>query len=104
MGCNLREGKFDVSTSNMIIFAPTFNQVQVNGQWKHKRVATNMGQHTNNICTKSFELTPIVDTFKGVRGINIELYLYLHLYFAYESSLYSDGSTHMLRRALVFAA
>ena len=32
--CNVHEGKFNVSASNMIIFAPTFNQVQVNGQWK----------------------------------------------------------------------
>ena len=33
-GCNLRVGKFDVSASNMIIFASIFHQAQVNGQWK----------------------------------------------------------------------
>ena len=33
-GCNLRVGKFDVSASNMIFFAPIFHQAQVNGQWK----------------------------------------------------------------------
>ena len=31
-GCNLRVGKFDVSASNMIIFASIFHQAQVNGQ------------------------------------------------------------------------
>ena len=31
-GCNLRVGKFDVSASNMIIFASLFHQAQVNGQ------------------------------------------------------------------------
>ena len=33
-GCNLRVGKFDVSASNMIIFASIFHQAQVNGQSK----------------------------------------------------------------------
>ena len=34
-GCNLREGQFDVSASNMIIvFESIFHQAQVNGQWK----------------------------------------------------------------------
>ena len=33
-GCNLRVGKFDVSVSNVIIFASIFHQAQVNGQWK----------------------------------------------------------------------
>ena len=32
--CNLRIGKFDVFTSNMIIF---WRQAQVNGQWKRIR-------------------------------------------------------------------
>ena len=35
-GCNLRVGKFDVSASNMIIFASIFYQAQVNGQWKYR--------------------------------------------------------------------
>ena len=33
-GYNLRLGKFEVSASNMIIFASIFHQAQVNGQWK----------------------------------------------------------------------
>ena len=36
-GCDLRVGKFDVSASNMIIFASIFNQAQVHGQWKRIR-------------------------------------------------------------------
>ena len=52
--CNVHEGKFNVSASNLIIFASTINQVQVNGQWKRlKGLQHNMGQHTNRICTKS---------------------------------------------------
>ena len=36
-GCNLRVGKFDVSASNMIIFASIVHQAQVNGQRKRIR-------------------------------------------------------------------
>ena len=44
-GCNLGVGKFDVSVSNMIIFASIFHQAQVNGQWKGIRRSQLMLNH-----------------------------------------------------------
>ena len=102
MGCNLREGKFDISASNMIIFASTFLQVQVSRQRKRIKGLQHIWVSTLIAFAQKLQINVYVDTFKGVRGLNIELYLYMQLYFAYESSIHSDGSSHMLRSALFF--